>query len=103
MTTITHKKRTHKILASDKQALAVLMNQNGVGLISQLTTGTGKRTRSLDINPHFIKRVHNHPDILKYQPKYMQDYAKKHPRAQCFVKVLPLGRKVYRQLNNHNG
>ena len=98
MKTITYKKRTHKILVADKQAIQTLMSQKGVGLISQLTTGTGKRTRSLDINPHFISRVHNLPGVLKQQPQYVQAYAKKHTRAQCFVVVTPLGRKVGRLL-----
>jgi len=98
MKTIIHKKRTHKILSGDRQAIQTLMSQKGVGLISQLTTGTGKRTRSLEINPHFISRVHNLPGILKHQPQYVQSYAKKHTRAQCFVVLTPLGRKVARLL-----
>jgi hypothetical protein len=98
MKTITYKKRTHKILVADKQAIQTLMSQKGVGLISQLTTGTGKRTRSLEINPHFISRVHNLPGDLKHQPQYVQAYAKKHPRAYCFVVLTPLGRKVGRLL-----
>jgi len=95
---ITYKKRTHKILSGDKQAIQTLMSQKGVGLISQLTTGTGKRTRSLDINPHFIKRVHNLPGMLKGVPQYVQSYARKHPRAYCYVVLTPLGRKVGRLL-----
>lgn len=98
MKTITYKKRTHKILSGDRQAIQTLMSQKGVGLISQLTTGTGKRTRSLDINPHFISRVYNDPGILKHRPQYVQAYAKKHTRAQCFVVLTPLGRKVGRLL-----
>jgi len=98
MKTITYKKRTHKILSADRQAIQTLMSQNGVGLISQLTTGTGKRTRSLEINPHFISRVYNDSGILKHQPQYVQSYAKKHPRAYCFVALTPLGRKVARLL-----
>lgn len=77
--------KNEKYYARSVQTARILMMNKGVVVKSELTTGRGKYISSLPIDGRFCKEVCNKEWALESCPKYVQKFAKKHPRAQSIV------------------
>lgn len=82
---IIHNKIEYQITRNDIKVAHILCRQNGVGMLSDFTEGYGQRTKKLYPSTCYTKHIWNEEWALRDAPKFVQMFAKKHPRAEKFI------------------
>jgi len=85
MKKLIHNGKTMFFTRNDEKVAMILCDLNGVGMLSDFTEGTGRHTKSLYPSESFTCHIWNEEWSLEAAPKFVQLFARKHPRAQKFI------------------